>query len=168
MHNIPVVAKVGVGLIGTAIAALLALFIRRFVLRARRTRAIESDEQDICVPALYGYLALVMNQSGLDAFDETKPLDCLDAFAAVFPQIDPWEYRRAIKLMRLVAASLNRTSCARSDVLPNACIGACRLRKLLLNASAATCCTRCRGSRSTCFLNILNIWLRTRTRRRPN
>lgn len=103
MYNIPVVAKVGVGLIGTAIAALLALFVRRFVLRARRTRAIESDEQDICVPALYGYLALVMNQSGLDAFDETKPLDCLDAFAAVFPQIDPWEYRRAIQLHQAYA-----------------------------------------------------------------
>lgn len=103
MYNIPVVAKVGVSLIGTAIAALLALFVRRFVLRARRTRAIESDEQDICVPALYGYLALVMNQSGLDAFDETKPLDCLDTFAAVFPQIDPWEYRRAIQLHQAYA-----------------------------------------------------------------
>lgn len=171
MHNIPVVAKVGVGLIGAVIAVLLALFIRRFVLRVRRKRAIESDEQNICVPALYGYLALVMNQSGLDAFDETKPLDCLDAFAAVSPRLtrgNTVERFDFIKLMRLVAASLNRTSCARSDVLPNACIGACRLRKLLLNASAATCCTRCRGSRSTCFLNILNIWLRTRTRRRPN
>lgn len=103
MYNIPVVAKVGVSLIGTAIAALLALFVCRFVLRARRTRAIESDEQDICVPALYGYLALVMNQSGLDAFDETKPLDCLDTFAAVFPQIDPWEYRRAIQLHQAYA-----------------------------------------------------------------
>ena len=103
MHNIPVLAKVGVSLIGTAIAALLALFVRRFVVRARRTRAIKSDEQDICVPALYGYLALVMNQSGLDAFDETKPLDCLDAFAAVFPQIDPWEYRRAIRLHQAYA-----------------------------------------------------------------
>ena len=102
-RGIPVVAKVGVGLAGAAIAILLALFVRRFVLRARRTRAIESDEQDICVPALYGYLALVMNQSGLDAFDETKPLDCLDAFAAVFPQIDPWEYRRAIRLHQAYA-----------------------------------------------------------------
>lgn len=103
MHNIPVVAKVGVGLIGTAIAALLALFVRRFVLRARRARAIENDDQDICVPALYGYLALVMKQSGFDAFDETKPLDCLDAFAAVFPDIDPREYRRTIRLHQAYA-----------------------------------------------------------------
>ena len=102
-HDVPFAAKVGVGLTGAVIAVLLALFIRRFVLRVRRTRAIESDEQDICVPALYGYLALVMNQSGLDAFDETKPLDCLDAFAAVFPQIDPWEYRRAIRLHQAYA-----------------------------------------------------------------
>ncbi len=102
-HDVPFAAKVGVGLTGAVIAVLLALFIRRFVLRVRRTRAIESDEQDICVPVLYGYLALVMKQSGFDAFDETKPLDCLDAFAAVFPQIDPWEYRRAIRLHQAYA-----------------------------------------------------------------
>lgn len=102
-HSIPVVAKVGVGLAGAVIVVLLALLVRRFVLRVWRTRAIESDEQDICVPALYGYLALVMKQSGVDAFDDTKPLDCLDAFAAVFPEIDPWEYRRAIQLHQAYA-----------------------------------------------------------------
>lgn len=102
-RGIPVVAKVGVGLAGAAIAVLLALLVRRFVLRARRARAIESDEQDICVPALYGYLALVMKQSGFDAFDETKPLDCLDAFAVVFPDIDPREYRRTIRLHQAYA-----------------------------------------------------------------
>lgn len=102
-HSIPVVAKVGVGLTGAVIAALLALLVRRFVLRVWRTRTIESDEQDICVPALYGYLALVMKQSGVDAFDDTKPLDCLDAFAAVFSEIDPWEYRRAIQLHQAYA-----------------------------------------------------------------
>ena len=102
-HSIPVVAKVGAGLAGAVIVVLLALLVRRFVLRVWRTRAIESDEQDICVPALYGYLALVMKQSGVDAFDDTKPLDCLDAFAAVFPEIDPWEYRRAIQLHQAYA-----------------------------------------------------------------
>lgn len=102
-RGIPVVAKVGVGLAGVAIAVLLALLIRRFVLRARCARAIENDDQDICVPALYGYLALVMKQSGVDAFDETKPLDCLDAFAAVFPDIDPREYRRTIRLHQAYA-----------------------------------------------------------------
>lgn len=102
-HSIPVVAKVGVGLAGAVIVVLLALLVRRFVLRVWRTRAIESDEQDICVPALYGYLALVMKQSGVDAFDDTKPLDCLDAFATVFPEIDPWEYRRAIQLHQAYA-----------------------------------------------------------------
>ena len=44
-----------------------------------------------------------MKQSGVDAFDETKPLDCLDAFAAAFPEIDPWEYRRAIRLHQAYA-----------------------------------------------------------------
>ena len=102
-HGIPVAAKAGVGLTGAVIAVLLALFVRRFVLRVLRARAIENDEQDICVPALYGYLALVMKQSGVDAFDETKPLDCLDAFAAAFPEIDPWEYRRAIRLHQAYA-----------------------------------------------------------------
>lgn len=97
-RGIPVVTKAGVGLAGVVLAVLLALFVRRFVMRVRRARAIESDDQDVCVPALYGYLALVMKQSGVDAFDETKPLDCLDAFAAVFPDIDPREYRRAIQL----------------------------------------------------------------------
>lgn len=102
-HSIPVVAKVGIALICAVIAVLLALFVRRLALRAWRTRAIESDEQDICVPALYGYLALVMKRGGVDVFDETKPLDCLDAFAAVFPEIDPWEYRRAIQLHQAYA-----------------------------------------------------------------
>ena len=102
-HGAPVVAKAGVGLAGAAVAVLLALFVRRLVLRVRRARAIESDDQDVCVPALYGYLALVMKQSGVDAFDETKPLDCLDAFATAFPEIDPWEYRRAIQLHQAYA-----------------------------------------------------------------
>lgn len=102
-RDVPVVAKVGVALTGAAIAVLLALFVRRFVVRVLRTRAIGSDEQDICVPALYGYLALVMKHSGIDAFDETKPLDCLDAFATMFPEIDPWEYRRAIQLHQAYA-----------------------------------------------------------------
>lgn len=102
-HSIPVVAKAGVGLAGAVIAVLLALFVRRLVLRVRRARAIESDDQDVCVPTLYGYLALVMKQSGVDAFDETKPLDCLDAFAAAFPEIDPWDYRRAIQLHQAYA-----------------------------------------------------------------
>lgn len=102
-HSIPVVAKAGVGLAGAVIAVLLALFVRRLVLRVRRARAIESDDQDVCVPTLYGYLALVVKQSGVDAFDETKPLDCLDAFAAAFPEIDPWDYRRAIQLHQAYA-----------------------------------------------------------------
>ena len=103
LRDIPAVIKVGAGLTGTVVAVVLVLFVRRFALRVQRTRAIESDEQDICVPALYGYLALVMKQSGVDAFDETKPLDCLDAFAVVFPKIDPWDYRRAIQLHQAYA-----------------------------------------------------------------
>ncbi|MFR2030137.1 MAG: hypothetical protein ACLU1W_05615 [Collinsella sp.] len=39
-----------------------------------------------------------MEQSGVTSFDETKPLECLDAFAEVFPTVDPWEYRRVIQL----------------------------------------------------------------------
>lgn len=102
-HGIPVVAKAGFGLAGAVVAVLLTLFVRRLVLRVCRARAIESDDQDVCVPALYGYLALVMRQSGIDAFDETKPLDCPDDFAAAFPEIDPREYRRVIQLHQAYA-----------------------------------------------------------------
>ena len=52
------------------------------------------------MPALYSYLVLVMEQSGVASFDETKPLDCQDDFAKMFPAIDPWDYRRVIRLFQ--------------------------------------------------------------------
>lgn len=76
----------------------LALLVRMLVVRHRRARDLSNDDQDICIPALYSYLVLVMEQSRVAAFDETKPLECLDAFAEAFPAIDPWEYRRVIQL----------------------------------------------------------------------
>lgn len=94
----PVMARVGAAALVCVALAALALLVRMLVLRHRRARDLANDDQDICIPALYSYLVLVMEQSGVAAFDETKPFECLDSFAEIFPAIDPWEYRRVIQL----------------------------------------------------------------------
>ena len=97
-HKAPVMARVGaVALVLVALVS-LALLGRMLVVRHRRARDLSNDDQDICIPALYSYLVLVMEQSGVAVFDETKPFECLDSFAEIFPAIDPWEYRRVIQL----------------------------------------------------------------------
>lgn len=102
-HKAPVMARVGsVALVLVALVS-LALLVRMLVVRHRRARDLSNDDQDICIPALYSYLVLVMEQSGVAAFDETKPLECLDAFAEAFPAVDPWEYRRVIQLYQAYA-----------------------------------------------------------------
>ena len=93
-----VVVKAGAAALVFVALVSLALLGRMLVVRHRRARDLSNDDQDICIPALYSYLVLVMEQSGVAAFDETKPLECLDAFAEAFPAIDPWEYRRVIQL----------------------------------------------------------------------
>ena len=94
----PVMARVGAAALVCVALAALALLVRMLALRHRRARDLANDDQDICIPALYSFLVLVMEQSGVTSFDETKPLECLDAFAEVFPTVDPWEYRRVIQL----------------------------------------------------------------------
>ena len=93
-----VAVKAGAAALAFVALMSLALFVRMFVVRHRRARDLSNDDQDICIPALYSYLVLVMEQSGVAAFDETKPLECLDSFAEAFPAVDPWEYRRVIRL----------------------------------------------------------------------
>ena len=93
-----VVVKAGAAALVFVALMSLALLVRMLVVRHRRARDLSNDDQDICIPALYSYLVLVMEQSGVAAFDETKPLECLDAFAEAFPAVDPWEYRRVIRL----------------------------------------------------------------------
>ncbi|MFR2054399.1 MAG: transglutaminase domain-containing protein [Collinsella sp.] len=94
----PVMARVGAAALVCVALAALALLVRMLALRHRRARDLANDDQDICIPALYSFSVLVMEQSGVTSFDETKPLECLDAFAEVFPTVDPWEYRRVIQL----------------------------------------------------------------------
>ena len=97
-RNVPVMIRVGAAALALVALVALALFIRMLAVRHRRARDLANDDQDICIPALYSYLVLVMEQSGVAAFDETKPFECLDSFAEIFPAIDPWEYRRVIRL----------------------------------------------------------------------
>lgn len=97
-HKASVAVKAGAAALVFVALMSLALLVRMLVVRHRRTRDLSNDDQDICIPALYSYLVLVMEQSGVAAFDETKPLECLDAFAEAFPAVDPWEYRRVIQL----------------------------------------------------------------------
>lgn len=68
----------------------------------RRKRLTESEDQSICVPALYTYLADVMAERGI-GFDEDRPLDCAAAFEGAFEGIDSKEYRRAIELHQAYA-----------------------------------------------------------------
>lgn len=97
-HKASVAVKAGAAALVFVALMSLALLVRMLVVRHRRARDLANDDQDICIPALYSYLVLVMEQSGVAAFDETKPLECLDAFAEAFPAVDPWEYRRVIQL----------------------------------------------------------------------
>lgn len=97
-HKASVVVRVGAAVLALVALVSLALLVRMLVVRHRRARDLANDDQDICIPALYSYLVLVMEQSGVAAFDETKPFECLDSFAEIFPAIDPWEYRRVIQL----------------------------------------------------------------------
>ena len=97
-HKAPVMAREGAAALVLVALVSLALLGRMLVVRHRRARDLSNDDQDICIPALYSYLVLVMEQSGVAAFDETKPLECLDSFAEAFPAVDPWEYRRVIQL----------------------------------------------------------------------
>ena len=93
-----VAVKAGASALVFVALIMLALLIRMLALRHQRARDFEDNDQGVCIPALYSYLVLVMEQSGVAAFDETKPLECLDAFAEAFPAVDPWEYRRVIQL----------------------------------------------------------------------
>ena len=97
-HKASVVVRVGAAVLACIALAMLVLLVRMLVVRHRRAQDLANDDQDICIPALYSYLVLVMEQSGVAAFDETKPIECLDSFAEIFPAIDPWEYRRVIQL----------------------------------------------------------------------
>lgn len=68
----------------------------------QRLKQIESDDQEVSVPALYRYLAACMSEAGL-GFRQTRPLDCLDDFEKQFPGIDAAEYQRVVNLHQAFA-----------------------------------------------------------------
>ena len=92
-----VVLVAALALAGCAALCVAFAFAQRKVRLAKRRTRMESDDEAVAVPALYRYLAILMKRS-VPAFDESKPLECIDGFAASFPGIDPREYRRAIAL----------------------------------------------------------------------
>ncbi len=82
-------------------AALIAIAQRRFRIDRRREH-MESADQNVCVPALYAYLADIMKEHQV-GFDESRPLDCLGEVAAANIGLDTKEYRRAIELHQAFA-----------------------------------------------------------------
>ena len=82
--------------------AIVCALLQR-VLRRHHARALmNSDDQSVCVPALYRYLSAVMRAGG-KGFDPTRPLDHLERFADDFPGVDVLEYRRIIELHQAFA-----------------------------------------------------------------
>ncbi len=138
----PVRTLMGLVLLALIIAA--ATVVQRFVRIRRRTRLIESDDQAVCVPALYRYLSDVMQESPL-AFDATRPLDSLEGFAQAFPGIDPREYQRAIQIHQSYAfgghilkpnelRTLRRFTNRLHDTLPQPVSLKARLKRLFIKA----------------------------------
>ncbi len=82
-------------------AAIVAVVQRAWRVSARERRISAADQQ-VCVPALYAYLAELMDERGI-GFDEARPLDCLAAFEGAFAGIDTKEYRRVIELHQAFA-----------------------------------------------------------------
>ena len=98
-HFSPLVLGASAACACVIIAALLAtvLFGQRWARRAYRRRRCASENQSVCVPALYGFMARVM-AVGCPEFDKNRPLDCVQRFEAAFPGIDSLEYQRVIGL----------------------------------------------------------------------
>lgn len=95
----PLVLGVSVAGACVLIVVLLAavLFGQRQARLIYRRRRCASENQSVCVPALYGYMAQVM-AVGCPEFDKNRPLDCSQRFEAAFSGIDLLEYHRVIGL----------------------------------------------------------------------
>lgn len=96
------VATVGTIALLLLVCAGLVAIAQRMARIVQRKNLIDSDDQNVCVPALYGYLSEIMEECGI-GFDEERPLDCLAAFDGAFDGIDAKEYRRAIELHQAFA-----------------------------------------------------------------
>ena len=95
----PLILGVSVAGACVLIVVLLAavLFGQRQARLIYRRRRCASENQSVCVPALYSYMAQVM-AVGCPEFDKNRPLDCSQRFEAAFSSIDLLEYHRVIGL----------------------------------------------------------------------
>lgn len=95
----PLILGVSVAGACVLIVVLLAavLFGQRQARLIYRRRRCASENQSVCVPALYGCMAQVM-AVGCPEFDKNRPLDCSQRFEAAFSSIDLLEYHRVIGL----------------------------------------------------------------------
>lgn len=91
----------GISVVGVCVLAIVmlatVLFGQRQARRIYRKRRCSSENQSVCVPALYSYMAQVM-AVGCPGFDKNRPLDCVQRFETAFPGIDSLEYQRVIGL----------------------------------------------------------------------
>lgn len=88
--------------IGCLILLVIATVLQRKLRIARRSRAIESEEQATSVPALFAYLASVMTEANI-GFDQTRPLECISNLQKAFPEVGPEEYHRVVTLHQAFA-----------------------------------------------------------------
>lgn len=88
--------------IGCLVLLAIATVVQRKLRIARRTRAIESEEQATSVPALFAYLASVMTEANI-GFDKTRPLECANNLQKAFPEVSPEEYYRVVTLHQAFA-----------------------------------------------------------------
>lgn len=99
MGGVSVTAVLRVAATACGFVLLVWLFFiaaRHARLRVRRER-IQSDDQDVCVPALYRYFASVMDEAGI-GFDHTRPMECAGDVPHAFSGVDGREYERAVRI----------------------------------------------------------------------
>ena len=85
-----------------ALCTMLAAFAQRACRRRLRVSRAKSDDQSVCVVALYRELSLIMGE-GCKNFDARRPLECVSCFEQAFTGIDSLEYRRVIELHQAYA-----------------------------------------------------------------
>ena len=133
-----------IALVGACVVGVAGACVQRTVRIRRRSKRVESDDQEVSVPALYRYLSAVM-RAAVPAFDEKNPLECLEGFEGAFPGIDVREYRRVIALYQCYTfgarnlkphemRTLRRFGERLRNEMPPAKTTAARLRRMFVDA----------------------------------
>ncbi len=92
-----IVAIIVAALLLAAVCAIVAAFVQRAIRIALRNSSMASEDQSVCIPAMYRHLSSIMRE-GCEEFEADRPLDCATSFERSFPGIDSMEYARAIEL----------------------------------------------------------------------